>query len=271
MQPTHAAKRLQYGVRPRNIVALVIRPVAATSLCVVAVVAAIGFVAPQRSAGSGFRPSIYEVGDPIRLRGAIVVARQPTLAEVLDLVLGESVDGERGMFARGNAVGDPDVARVTRVLARHTSDRARAQRIAAALVSEGRRANLGSMLLVGVLLTENPSLEPAATSGVGARGLMQVMPLHAGKWGCVSPDLFDIESNICHGVRILASELHDAGDLSRALLRYNGCVRGTNTPDCRRYAIEVYHRAHVSAERAPAISGVTPFAALDPSTRRVRH
>jgi len=246
------------------------RPVAATSLCVVAVVAAIGFVTPQRSPGSGFRPSTYDVGDPIRLQGAIVVARQPTLAEILDLVLGESVERERGMFANGNPIGDPDVARVTRVLARHTTDRARAERIATALVSEGRRANLGSMLLVGVLLTENPRLEPAATSRVGARGLMQVMPLHAGKWGCASRDLFDIESNICHGVRILASELRDAGDLSRALLRYNGCVRGTNTPDCRQYAIEVYHRAHISAEKAPAIPGVTPFAELDPRTGRVR-
>jgi soluble lytic murein transglycosylase-like protein len=92
---------------------------------------------------------------------------------------------------------------------------------------------------------------------------MQVMPFHAGKWGCASGDLFEIESNICHGVRILASELNDAGDLSRALLRYNGCVRGTNTPDCRQYARWVYHRAHVSAEAVSSIPGVTPFAALD--------
>jgi soluble lytic murein transglycosylase-like protein len=209
--------------------------------------------------------------EPIRLPGALVIAREPTLAEVLDLVLGAPDEADRtASGVNYDPQSDPEVQRVANVLARHTNDRARADRIAQALVGEGRRSNLGSMLLVGVVLTENPSLEPGATSRVGARGLMQVMPFHAGEWGCASRDLFDIESNICHGVRILAAELRDAGDLSRALLRYNGCVRGTNTPDCRQYARWVYHRAHVSAERAPSIAGVTPFALLDRSSPRGR-
>ena len=59
---------------------------------------------------------------------------------------------------------------------------------------------------------------------------MQVMPFHAGKWGCGSADLFDIESNICHGVAVLADNLRGAKTLPKALLGYNGCVRGTNTP-----------------------------------------
>jgi transglycosylase-like protein with SLT domain len=226
---------------------------------VVARLSAAGIVS-QKSAGK------TGVDGPIQMPGAVVIAQEPTLAQVLDLVLGESDEADRiASRVRYDPQSDPDVKRVADVLMRHTTDYERAHRIAVALVSEGRRANLGSTLLVGVLLTENPMLEPAATSRVGARGLMQVMPLHAGKWGCDSRDLFDIESNICHGVRILASELRDSGDLSRALLRYNGCVRGTNTPDCKQYARWVYHRAHVSARRGSAIPGVTPFASLDRS------
>jgi soluble lytic murein transglycosylase-like protein len=99
-------------------------------------------------------------------------------------------------------------------------------------------------------LTENPGLDPKAKSFVGARGLMQVMPFHAGKWGCASPDLFDIESNICHGVAILADNLMQSRTLPQALLGYNGCVRGTNTPDCFRYPRKVYGQARKSNSAA---------------------
>ncbi len=143
-----------------------------------------------------------------------------------------------GSFALGT-----EEARVASVLGKYTSDAARSNRIAAALVKEGRRRNIGSALLVGVLLTENPDLNPRATSTVGALGLMQVMPFHAGKLGCGSNDLFDIESNICHGVAVLADNLRGAKSLPSALLGYNGCVRGTNTPDCHRYPRTVYRLA----------------------------
>jgi hypothetical protein len=159
----------------------------------------------------------------VRLPGVVVVATRPTLNEILDIVLGK---GEE--------------ARVAAMLSARTSDASRVERITAALMREAKRANLQAPLLVGVLLTENPDLEPGATSAAGARGLMQVMPFHAGHWGCPSSDLFDIDSNICHGVRILADNLRHSRNLRSALLRYNGCVRGTNTPDCYLYAARVY-------------------------------
>ena len=136
-------------------------------------------------------------------------------------------------------------------------------RIAAALVKESRRRKIGSSLLVGVLLTENPWLDPRATSFVGARGLMQVMPFHAGKWGCGSNDLFDIESNICHGVAVLAENLGRSRTLSQALLGYNGCVRGTNTPDCWKYPTKVFRGAR---KAAPKSDNVQPFSSV--ATRR---
>ena len=209
-------------------------------------------------------PAIYSIAS---LSPAVVVARKPTIAEIVDLVLGDrpvpsAMPQLGGKFAQGT-----DEARIAGVLHKYTSDTNRANRIAAALVREGRRRNIGSSLLVGVLLTENPKLNPRATSSAGARGLMQVMPFHSGKWGCASGDLFDIEANICHGVAILADNLKSSKTLPAALLGYNGCVRGTNTPDCWRYPSTVYRFARKGPaveERFPA--GTTPFSSLPTKT-----
>lgn len=133
-----------------------------------------------------------------------------------------------------------EIEPMVRTLTRMRDDRAQAQRIALALLREGHRASVSPRLLLAVMAVENPWLEPAASSPVGALGLMQVMPFHAGGWGCVGDDLTDPDTNICHGARILADALERSdGDLDRALLRYNGCVRGTNTPDCHLYPSKV--------------------------------
>ena len=125
--------------------------------------------------------------------------------------------------------------RIGQFLGRYTQDRGVAFRVADALVREGNKQNISPELLVGVVLTEDPELNPTARSHVGAKGLMQVMPFHGGKWGCGSNDLFNIESNICHGVKILKQAIAEAPNMRLALLRYNGCVRGRNTRDCHRY------------------------------------
>jgi len=195
-------------------------------------------------------------GAELRLPGAVVLAKRPTISEILDMIL----------------VSEREEDRIAAVLRTRTTDADRAKRIASAVVREGKRANVSSTLLVGVLLTENPDLEPHATSSVGARGLMQVMPLHAGQWGCPSGDLFEIEANICHGVRILADNLRHSRDLPAALLRYNGCVSGTNTPDCYLYAAKVYRQARQSATGPGGkITQATPFAFLDAPRTPQRH
>lgn len=133
--------------------------------------------------------------------------------------------------------------RIGEVLNKYTTDRGLAFRIADALVAQADKEKIDPSLLVGVLLTEDATLDPYARSSVGARGLMQVMPLHGGKWGCGSSDLFDIESNICHGVQILKQAMKDSPNTRVALLRYNGCVRGRNTPNCQLYDDKVLRRA----------------------------
>ena len=129
--------------------------------------------------------------------------------------------------------------RLGQVLRRYTRNGEVADRIAEAVVREGTRKKIDPALLVGVMLVESADLNPRARSFVGARGLMQVMPFHAGRWRCGSSDLYDIETNICHGVSVLADNIKRAPNLRTALQRYNGCVRGRNTPNCHTYTGKV--------------------------------
>ncbi len=139
---------------------------------------------------------------------------------------------------------ESEIRPVQAMLMSFTADTVLASRIALSLVRESRDVELSPRLLASVLLVENPWLEPDRRSFVGAVGLMQVMPFHAGDWGCPSSDLEAIEANICHGARIFANALkRSKGDMDRALLRYNGCVRGTNTPNCFDYPTLVYAQA----------------------------
>jgi soluble lytic murein transglycosylase-like protein len=144
--------------------------------------------------------------------------------------------------------------RIGQVLRRYTKNGEVADRIADALVIEGNKRKIDPALLVGVMLVEDAKLDPRAQSFVGARGLMQVMPFHGGKWGCGSSDLYNIESNICHGVSVLAQTIKDAPNLRVALQAYNGCVRGRNTPGCHRYSAKVMKARALTESQMMAVT-----------------
>ena len=127
-------------------------------------------------------------------------------------------------------------------LARRSGNPDVAEQAAAALVTEAARLKLDPSLLGAVLLIENTPLNPTAVSSQGALGLMQVMPVHRGNYGC-SPDLVNIADNICHGARILKHMVRRTKSVPLALKRYNGCVRGRNTPRCYRYPNRVLRTA----------------------------
>ncbi len=129
-------------------------------------------------------------------------------------------------------------------LGRRTKNTEMADRIARAIVKESARLEVPTSLLMAVLLTENPRLETETVSSQGAIGLMQVMHFHAGEFDCESDDLRQVESNICHGANVFRRYLTRTGDVQRALLRYNGCVASTNTPNCHRYPGKVMRAAH---------------------------
>lgn len=139
--------------------------------------------------------------------------------------------------------------KIGRFLRAYTRDTVHAERIATAIVAEASKRKMNPTLLVGVLLTEDAKLDPRAKSSVGARGLMQIMPFHAGKHGCGSNDLFNVEANICYGANILQQLMRRSPDVHRALQRYNGCVRGTNTPNCFTYSGKVLRFAEQAATK----------------------
>lgn len=128
-------------------------------------------------------------------------------------------------------------------LAKRTTKTELADRIAAAVVYEAERNRMSPSLLAAVLLIENAPFDTTAISSQGAVGLMQVMPVHIGSYGCPSKDLHSVEANICHGARILKSYIRRAKSVPVGLTRYNGCVRGRNTPRCHRYPGRVLRTA----------------------------
>jgi len=142
--------------------------------------------------------------------------------------------------------------------ARFSDDRVLVRRVAQAVALEAKRQHVAASLIAAVVITENTTLTPEAQSSVGARGLMQVMPMHAGRLGCQSDDLEEVESNICHGTKILSWNLRTSKSSFVALLRYNGCVKGTNTPDCRRYPVQVLARAGRVRQEILAAYAVSP-------------
>ncbi len=133
----------------------------------------------------------------------------------------------------------------------------RALALADVAVREAYRRRVPPALVLGVMLTENDEVKSTARSRQGALGLMQI---HPGPWRRALGELFGTNlrndtTNLRYGIYIL-------GHLSRrtprgradtsttwetALLRYNGCVRGTNTPDCRRYPDVVRRRVQRNA------------------------
>ncbi|MFL5468914.1 MAG: transglycosylase SLT domain-containing protein [Gemmatimonadaceae bacterium] len=185
-------------------------------------------------------PKFVKPGELLHLPPALVTAAAP---------------GTEPYVAPTDVKAQAEIARVAFSLRKYTSDTVLARRIASAIVVEGGKKNIDPALLVGVVLTEDAKLDPRAKSFVGARGLMQVMPFHAGKWkGCTSADLFAIDSNICHGVSILADLIKRSPNVARALQRYNGCVRGTNTPNCHTYSGKVLKYAEQAATQMLSFS-----------------
>jgi soluble lytic murein transglycosylase-like protein len=178
-------------------------------------------------------PQFIKPGELLHLPPSLVTAAAP---------------GTEPYVAPTDAKALEEIQRVAFSLRKYTNDTVLARRIASAIVVQGGKKNIDPALLVGVVLTEDAKLDPNAKSFVGARGLMQVMPFHAGKWaGCTSIDLFAIDSNICHGVSILADLIKRSPSVSSALQRYNGCVRGTNTPNCHTYSGKVLKFAEQAA------------------------
>lgn len=120
----------------------------------------------------------------------------------------------------------------------------RAWSLADVAVREAYTRRVPPALVLGVMLTENTELKSTARSSVGAIGLMQINPRPwRGLGKLFGSNLKSDSTNLKYGVYILdflaerAAGRDDNAETSlrTALLRYNGCVNGTNTPNCHRY------------------------------------
>jgi hypothetical protein len=129
-------------------------------------------------------------------------------------------------------------------------DSARADSIAQYAVREAYVRGISPAIIFGVMLTENAKFVSQAKSNVGAVGLMQVYPkiwLTKEMTALLGHDLATDSTNVKYGVFILSQYFRPRTkngavkdqDWATALLHYNGCVKGTNTPRCHTYPAKV--------------------------------
>ena len=132
----------------------------------------------------------------------------------------------------------------------HQVDSARADSIATYAVREAYVRGISPAIIFGVMLMENSQFISRLTSNVGAVGLMQVYPkVWATKemTSLLGKDLSSDSTNVKFGVFILNKYFHprtssgcvQTVSWQTALLHYNGCVSGTNTPTCHNYPSKV--------------------------------
>jgi soluble lytic murein transglycosylase-like protein len=138
-------------------------------------------------------------------------------------------------------------------------DSARADSIAQYAVREAYTRGISPAIVFGVMLTENARFISNAMSNVGAVGLMQVYPkiwLKKEFSDSLGKDLASDSTNLKYGLFILDQYFHphtkgggtSTRDYRTALLRYNGCVTGSNTPHCANYPDKVRRYIEASAQ-----------------------
>lgn len=125
---------------------------------------------------------------------------------------------------------------------------ARADSVSYYAVREAYIRGIPPAVVFGVMLTENATFVSSAMSNVGAVGLMQVYPkvwlkALSAKFG---HDLASDSTNLKYGIFILSTYMKSKqgsavtpSAVSSGLLKYNGCVHGSNTPNCYTYPSKV--------------------------------
>jgi soluble lytic murein transglycosylase-like protein len=138
---------------------------------------------------------------------------------------------------------EPDA--VQQALTRHLSRRfyvasAVTERIVDAAHRAASEVGLDPLLVLAVISIES-RFNPIAESVMGAKGLMQIIPkYHREKLMAAGGEdaVFDPESNILVGTRILQEYVHRTGTLEAGLQFYNGAWRDTQASYAQRVLAE---------------------------------
>lgn len=122
-----------------------------------------------------------------------------------------------------------------------------------------KKHSLNPQVVAAVARAES-AWNPRAVSRKGARGLMQLMPATASRFGLRRADVFDVEKNLDAGSRYLAwlAERFD-GDLERVLAAYNA---GEG-------AVERYGGVPPYRETREYVRRIYGYLGLDPATSTV--
>jgi len=217
-------------------------------ITVLTLLAAIGFTASQmRPIYAGRAPVVGDILQAVRPD-----MPPPTAPPMLTRAFTDSVARIEASpeFADQKRRFAEDLVRTGRM------SQARADSIAHFAVREAFLRGVPPAVIFGVMLTENAKFISHAESNVGAVGLMQVYPKYwlkelSKKFS--DPNIASDSTNLRYGVFILEHYLKPQGkrasgehviatapgSLMKGLLRYNGCVRGTNTPRCHTYPNKV--------------------------------
>ncbi len=231
--------------------------VARDGITVLTLLLAIGFTASQmRPIYAGSAPVVGDVLQAVKPSLPPAPSAAPITGPFADSVARIEASAEfkdqKGRFAA-------DLLRTGRMSA------ARADSIAHFAVREAFLRGVPPAVIFGVMLTENAKFISHAESNVGAVGLMQVYPKYwlkelSRKFS--DPNIAADSTNLRYGVFILEHYLKPRGknstgshvvatapgSLMKGLLRYNGCVRGTNTPRCHTYPNKVQKFVERDAE-----------------------
>lgn len=177
--------------------------------------------------------------------GALLLAAAPPSAVAPDrpLVVAACTPPQ-GAALGAPAAEEPDAAQ--QALIDHVSRRflvaaAVTERMVATAHRAAAEVGLDPLLVLAVIAVES-RFNPIAESGMGAKGLMQIIPrFHLDKLRAAGGEdaVFDPESNILVGARILQEYVYRTGTLVAGLQQYNGASRDSNA----------YYAQRVMAER----------------------
>jgi len=173
--------------------------------------------------------------------GALLIAVAPPAAVAPDSAAVCVPPADAMPAAAGASAADPAQQVLIQYLSRRFLVAATMTgRMVAAAHSAADEVGLDPLLVLAVIAVES-RFNPIAESGMGAKGLMQIIPrFHLDKLRAAGGEdaVFDPEANIQVGSRILQEYVHRYGTLEAGLQQYNGAARDANAYYARRVMAE---------------------------------
>jgi soluble lytic murein transglycosylase-like protein len=201
-----------------------------------------------------FQPQANKILTPLVVAaGALLVAAAPPNAVAPEVPATTACVPAEAESASGGA--EPLDA-TQQALVEHLSRRfliaaGATERMVAAAYRAALEVGLDPLLVLAVISIES-RFNPIAESVMGAKGLMQIIPkYHLDKLHAAGGEdaVFDPESNIQIGARILQEYVHRTGTLEAGLQFYNGALRDNSAQYAQKVMAERARLGQVLRER----------------------